>query len=901
MFERLYNRIDSWTLKTCMSLVLAVTVLAAGCATGMEDGMPGDGDDNGAATDLSVNESLNMLGVNTAESPRLDEQGNPLPDNFSPLGPTLTISTRELFIAGPKLVVKNGELLQNRAVFAELSNDEVPPSTEFAVTDAIEPDTVWESDNGSDHPELENRNPGAQSTRAIAAGDVDRDGLDEIIIVFQDPAAPQNVYLEILEDDGDAANARSTARTLFANVADLKDLSVAAGDFDGNGSSEVAVGITTPTTAELRFLKRSADGNFSVQGANTKTFEQKSDGSIMSLELATGNLDRDNPVELAAVFNEFIAGSPNKGTARYFVYDDETTGFAVLAGNQQITDARDEPAVVADVDFGELDGDGKDEIVFAGLLEFSDDSNRPVGHVFLALDDAVAADGPLQTISMGSESYRYIPPDPANVVFMRAFKVHVNTIDLDGDGIDEVHANRFIYHVGANWVKVEGCDLLEELLTPGFLQNEEANVGSISDATSVMLAADVTGNGREELLSFMQWRDSISVLGLDLDNQWTKYDDLTIPTQDYNHSSKVFPIIVSCNVDKDGLVLKYENEYKFALTEPIIIAALAAAPCRTGVGQNIDACSTTYGRSESSSTGTDNEVSFRAGIYFAFEAKDPFLNIGAEGRVDVSVEASFSTSQSYELTQTIEFTTGPLEDTVVFSAIPVDMYTYTVASHRDPDLVGTSFTVHVPRTPIITQAEREFYNNSVPDGAFQVGENVFAHTPGDVNSYPTEAEADAILRANRFSAQTLPAVGDEIGLIADVVDQAFGGDELPFTEFSGGIKADMDTVPLGTGSRTTTLEFSKNTEYRAGAGISFNAELGFSARGVTAGVTIGSSFNSGISWGTGSSTIYSGRIGAIPDPGFGGANLYNYGLFTYVFNAGDPMQPQFEVINYWVE
>lgn len=52
----------------------------------------------------SVNESLTRLGVNTAEMPRVDEDGAALPVDYSPLGAEHTVTqTDELFVVGPQL------------------------------------------------------------------------------------------------------------------------------------------------------------------------------------------------------------------------------------------------------------------------------------------------------------------------------------------------------------------------------------------------------------------------------------------------------------------------------------------------------------------------------------------------------------------------------------------------------------------------------------------------------------------------------------------------------------------------------------------------------------------------------------------------------------------------------
>lgn len=66
------------------------------------------------------------------------------------------------------------------------------------------------------------------------------------------------------------------------------------------------------------------------------------------------------------------------------------------------------------------------------------------------------------------------------------------------------------------------------------------------------------------------------------------------------------------------------------------------------------------------------------------------------------------------------------------------------------------------------------------------------------------------------------------------------------------------------------------------------------------GGAVGGSVGAGLSWGTGSATVYAGTVGNLAAETFA-ANQYSFGLFTYLFNAGRPDQPQFEVVEYWVE
>jgi hypothetical protein len=324
----------------------------------------------------------------------------------------------------------------------------------------------------------------------------------------------------------------------------------------------------------------------------------------------------------------------------------------------------------------------------------------------------------------------------------------------------------------------------------------------------------------------------------------------------------------------------------------VIIAALAAAPCADGIGQNLAACSTAYGTSESSEGGIDGTVTVSASTFVGFELKDPFFGIGVEGEQRLTQSASFSAGRSYTLEETFEYTTGALEDTVIFTTIPLDQYSYTIVAHPDPELVGTTVVVNLPRSPVTLQVERTFYNAHVPAGSFQVDASVFRHSVGDVASYPSEATADLLISTGG-RARLGP-----LGELVDLAGEPLGA--LIDTLLGNGIKASRAiTVGQGGGQTTTEVVFTEETTYRAGAEIAFEAELAVTGGGVGVGASIGASVGAGLSWGTTSSSTYRGTLGSI-DAGHFSDNLYSAGLFTYVYNYGDRAAPQFEVVGYWV-
>lgn len=882
--------------------MVAIGILA-GCGTGMEipagpDGAAQDNDSNTAGT---VAASLEMLGVNTTETPRVDENGDALPEDYSPLGSEFAAGqTDELFIAGMQLRLTDPtgveDTLPNRTAFMELTNDETA-ELELRL-DLIDEGQPWELDDLSSHPGFNGY--GSRVSRSATAGDVDGDGRDEIMIAYfaeSAAAGTRRIFVDVVH--GDAPN--SPATQTVGDFPGIESITAEAADFDGDGDDDLAIAACTDTTVEIMFLIND-NGTLGVAEDLGQALEIFSTGTERDVRLAAGNLDRDNGHELVAVLNEYD-GASGSGEANYTIFDDANHQLAVLAdGPVSGRDGQVYAALVADVDTGDIDADGRDEIVFAGLTNFATSGCDSYGHIQIAMDDGANSDNPF--LSLGAKYIRdtYVESGTgcnSNSHYIRARMLHVNAFDVDGDGIDEVQAGRRIFEDWSNaapWTPAGPEDAPFELPYDAFLkETSPGDGGAITPATSTIVTGDVTGDGRGDVISYFQWRDQIDVWGLvgpDANTaEWKLVE--SIKTQYYNGQDRVFPLIVPCNIDSDGVALRYSDaEYRLVFTEPILIAALAAAPCNSSLQQNFDACRTAYGTSEAQQAGIDGTVSVRASTTIG-SSVDVF-GFGAEVKSTVTQTASFSAGVAYELEQTVEYTTGPMEDTVVFTTLPIDQYTYTVTSHPDPSMIGEKIVVNLPRTPVTLQVEREFYNASTPADAFKVGSNVFLHTAGDVASYPTEGDADALIDTGGLG-HLGPA-----GELVDMAGAALG--DLAERLLGRGLKSSKSVGVGATNGGESSIEiaFTQSTDYRAGAEVDYELSAETTAPGVVVGGSVGGSVEAGLSWGASNSTIYRGTVGDISPSDFAG-NGYSYGLFTYIYNYGDRTRPQFEVVNYWVE
>ncbi|MBK9030323.1 MAG: VCBS repeat-containing protein [Myxococcales bacterium] len=840
----------------------------------------------------SQEQALDCLGVPRDDAPRADVKGAALPGDYSPLGPTRAVGvSAEMLLIGmqiaPPAPAGPPVLLANRGVVVELADD-ATGAVGASVLDALPTDAPWLHDGTSPHPSAGTNAPGGVTTRAATGADLDGDGVDELVVAYLDPVDPANagvVFVEILGGAGPRP---------LVTLTDARDVALTRGDFDGDGDDELALAVASRTAAQVVLVDRAADGVGLVAGA-AHALAPVLAASALSTELASGNLDRDGGDELVIVLNEY-GGGDGHDVSRYDILDDAGHGHAVLAAAEaiRVTDGGSFEAQVADVALGDVDADGKDEIIFGGLTLMSGRSCAAYQHVYLALDDAGDSPAPLAIIGQRAASRQYVPSSGCDEVTVELPVEHVfvSAADVDGDGVDEVVANLEVFDDFR-----AGAFTALYAIDPAVLAGPDGRGGSaLAPATTAITTGDVNGDGRADVVIFAQHRDRVAVWGLDGPNPETAvFREMTaLPTASYNSQSRIYPIIAAVNVDHDGAVLKYADaEHRFVFTEPVLIAAVAAAPCAREIGQNLAACTTSYGTSQASSAGVDGQVTISASTFVSFEAKDPLFGIGAEGKASVTATASFSAARAYTLEDSVEYTTGPLEDTVIFTTVPLDQYVYTVVAHPDPEMVGQRIVVNLPRRPVTLQVEREFYNRSVVEGSFQVGANVFLHTPGDLASYPTEADADVLIDTGGLA---------HLGPLGELVDAAGAAlGPLAETLLGRGIKAARAiTVGQGGGATTTEIVFTSATDYRAGAEIAFEAELAVTGGGVGVGAGIGATVGAGLSWGTSTSTTYRGSLGSIAEASFA-EHLYSAGLFTYVFNYGNPAAPQFEVVNYWVE
>jgi hypothetical protein len=782
----------------------------------------------------SVEDVLDAFGVDHAATPRLDDDLAPLPPDFTPLGGRTTIDRfEEVVLFGIGL---DDPRLGTTGVMPVV---DLIPGANNTLTPSLlaEPAAPWLA---------------GSIPRAAARGDFDRDGVDEIAVVYREPNEP--IRLVVL--DG-----ASVAGPFVVGLAAVTELFVTSGDFDGDLTDDLLVAQVRPSAVDLRLIRNLPSG----WAADPTGPSLPTTAADVGVVLAAGNLDRDRGLEIAVVVNE----QASTASARRAIYDDAATGFAVLAsGPVTVTTATEVVTVrAAGVALGDVDGDGVDEVVIGGLTAIGNTCNLTTSYAVEVLDDGRTG---LARLAANIRPWLDTRQPCSSGSQHRMETLHVLTADLDGDGASEIVTNEYIY----DDLRATPGELLELYQLP---QSELLTLGTsgsnyrFSWRTTAFAAGDVTSDRRDDLVFYTQ-RDSAQVVQVWSDDQidgWSKTTELrTRFTNGYTTVLRPQIVLADADLDASSMAIEYsEGSYRQIFTEPVLIAALAAAPCFAR-DQDVDgACRTAFGKAVSETNTRTDSWSFITGVSVGYETEFSVLGVktgGAEAIVNTRNTLRGYTSKAYTQTTSVLRETGPIEDSVIFATVPLDVFTYTILSHPNPELVGGKIEIRLPRSPITILAQREFYNAHILPDAFHVDASVFAHSAGDPKSYRRASSKTALLR-----------------------------------EFTG---VESDQVDVGQGSGRTLVSISKLDTTSTGLAFDFEATLDLRGTSgvVVGGFSIGGGAGFDLSITRGTEMMYQGSVANLAADHFP-KDAYRFGLFTYIHDDPAVTSQKFEVVDYWVE
>jgi hypothetical protein len=820
-----------------MGLLLACsTALSlAGCSGGGSEG------GGGGQTATGLTKTLQELGVSTEMTQRQGIDGEGLSDDYSPFGDTWELNkTSELLVLGAE-VSSTGE----RFTLLDLTDDDGNASEEVLLSRSVT-DESWISG-----PSF-NSSFNLTDDRSVVAADVDADGLEEIVVLYLNGG---EVRLKTIQDETEGFVETDQQLTFLTGI---EDVVMQSARLNGDRRDDLVIAVSNDqSVGQVLFAAAGASG-FTEIGTR-RIYEPTLTSPTLTMEISVGNVDMDKMDEIAIVVNErFGTTNSPDGVSWFTILDDAASGFAILrdleASSGAEADGTPRSGIRATPLLVDVDGDDRCELIVATRTDFTD-SCDPDGYFLMAFDDEHMGGG-----SLGTTYFTHRFSDCDNPMKPRVRAIFANALDVDGDGFDEFHINQFVFDDFANsapWTMDPTYQLPEDAIW------DLNDFGVFAQGTASMVAGEFTGDDREDIAICRQDEGEIHVWGREAPDSDMSIKR-TIDTTFDNSQNSVFPILVPVNVDRDSPVLSYSDaEYEYVLTQPIVLAVLAAAPCQPGIGQNLSECYTAFGNTTSTSTEKERTVSVQASATVGVSLSSGLTQSGFELKASASVEASQITNTLYLEERTVLYRTGVAEDTVIFTTVPFDRYTYTIESHPDATLIGEKVVVNLPRDPITLQADRVAYNNAAEEGALLITDEILTHTIGDSSSYPDRQTKNSLLSQY------------------------------------GGLQFGPQAVGIGSGATSLTLQVGDAWGVGGALEVGFSIDLETTGAGVLVGGSVGASQSDSIMVTSGSETTYQASVGAIDAANHASAG-YSFGLFTYV--QRDPVTGQdFEVIQYWVE
>jgi hypothetical protein len=733
----------------CVRKLLPVlgSVFLFACGSGGSGGSSGGGGGGETipTTNAEHNQMLATLGFRTELGPRADPAGTAVAEAWHPLGSEFTTfrPQAELYVAG--LVVGGA----SEHLFDDLSNDYAP----ISFTTKADPSWIGSYPKGG------------------VAGDLDGDGLSEIFIAYWvDVGGGKLRY--IVYDVGSTAvkEGEIDASVPRTNLSSWNQPSLAAGDLDGDGRDEVAVGF-----ARLHVV----DG---LEGEPTvKRLQHAGQDAQRPAFVAIGNTDWDAGAELVVTYTVGDAA-----TGKYAIYDGNLAapvqeGALTLIDPGGVTRTTNETVI----GIGDVDGDRMGEIVFGGrkadswasmyILEYESPTTQPL---------------------YGWKRVFYDVPAGASVWNPGPLRL----LDFDGDGRKEVLFGSWIFRLDE---QSRFVNAVPEWGDP----NEFFNPWSINMGFGASpIVGDMDGDGRDDMI--YGGFNVVKVRGLDSLGRWA--DGKHVFQSDA--STQAQPgILVAANVDRDSAVVRYDGEHELLFAKPQVIAVLASPPYREGIDQNVAMTRSTFGQRTGETVDEARSLGFKVGASVGYDGTVPIFG-GPTATVSMKEAFDFVATTSSTIEKYHAYATGPREDKVVFTTVAFDVFYYTIVSAPDsPEAVGRQITINLPREPQTLASTVEFYN-AHNGGGTDVDERVFRHRKGDVASYPTVAERDRLLDA---------AEARERGY-----ERLWNG---PMTVGEGGGFSQIGISSTEGSANATAMDFSVDAEFvcKFPGGVKIGTSVGF--------------------------------------------------------------------------
>lgn len=292
------------------------------------------------------------------------------------------------------------------------------------------------------------------------------------------------------------------------------------------------------------------------------------------------------------------------------------------------------------------------------------------------------------------------------------------------------------------------------------------------------------------------------------------------------------------DTDMDTVILEFEG-YDYIYSDPVILAALAAPPyvgdiARTAGADYVEACTTTFQMLTSTETATSQSNTNSLGAYAAAEAEIGCLFASVVVETEVEYKHTWTTELAEAVTTSLLDSFGADEhDSVLMLVYPMDMYTYTMTYPEDSnasnagDCTYTVYTPYLPAHETVPMSRyakmREMYPDLLPD----VEKEIFTHEVGYPDTYYSSVEylpSDA-LASNVYNAATTGSDGPSLEITTSETRTTSSSNEVDF-KIGAGAKAGITNSSVqATAGITYGNETTKGKSVTETSGTSFSSTL----------------------------------------------------------------------------
>ncbi|HPF44309.1 MAG TPA: S-layer homology domain-containing protein [Syntrophomonadaceae bacterium] len=695
------------------------------------------------------------------------------------------------------------------------SNVIITPVSELFTVHAEEPgvnvigtlkghnDNSFESPITNTFPNLRER---AYLATRTAPGDFDANGTDESVamvayamtmgenpehfdLVIIDPVTGENqtivlqsgsTGIDISEEEMTSANQDYRDYALAYKMQNY--LSVTAGDFDGDERDEIAVLVPAAKSAGGPTVAVYDYNGASWSKVNSFPLICWDDAIVNMVDLLAADINADGIEDLCYSQNLYDrklekwyqpTGNFNISHSYIQVRYGTKTGSPIYETIQCKRSDNEESIITRlALDFGDIDHDGRSELVAAGQIERDENTrwlamykyNHNTGNLQLVNDTSITVDDGNYKDEDGV-NYPYNSLSTAGCI------TNLTCVKTVG-GKEDIYCDSVLYEYTSSGFSIkkrfEGGTL-----TNGDFANQAA--GSWWGAAGVewtdiksdgglfyyhewnATAADFDGDGIETVyLEQFFWKDQyVQYLNdytinekngdsLVLHNPYyrlTEIDPLTLSGSEkaYTDDINIFMhdpnLQVNCNylgtnyinfsftapnTDNDSILLKYKDYY-FTYSSPIVMAVLASPPYFSDL-KHLDGgdtyvynSETSFGKTEGGGTTTTQTNTVSVGGMVGFEHEFSIFDVKV---ASIEIEAEFEHEWTWETEQadstdySVTYTTFGGQDSVVLYSIPTDVFIYDAWTPNE-DGSGWSMSemeVRLPYQPVTSVVEASAYD-----------------------------------------------------------------------------------------------------------------------------------------------------------------------------------------------